>query len=101
MNGAAKFGPVQTRLAGWPLAVIATVFYTTGMGFVWLFAHHDDSETAWLMQDVILALAVLVLLTVLFARWVGMPIYRSGRLGWFGWLALLPAVLSSRRRRGR
>ena len=81
------------RLYGWPLALIAALFYTAGMGVVWLFAEHEYSETARLLQDVVVALGVLVLLTLALARWSGLGIHRSNRLGWYGIVALVPVAL--------
>lgn len=81
------------RINGVALALIAAVIYTAGMGVVWLFAEHDYSETALLLQDVIFALAALVLVIVLLAWWSRLSIHRSRRLGRSGWLALVPVAL--------
>lgn len=83
----------SSRLSAWPLALLAAAFYTAGMAVVWQFAEHDYSETAQLLRDVLLALAVLVLLTIGLAWWSRLTIHRSNRLGWFGLVALLPVLL--------
>ena len=59
------------RLSAWPMALLAAAFYTLGMVAVWQFAEHDYEQTAELLRDVILALAVLVLLALGLAWWSG------------------------------
>ncbi len=81
------------RLSAWPMALLTAAFYTAGMALVWQFAEHDYAETAELLRDVILALAVLVLLTLGLAWWSRLTIHRSNRLGWFGLVALIPVLL--------
>ena len=81
------------RLSAWPMALLAAAFYTLGMVAVWQFAEHDYEQTAELLRDVILALAVLVLLTLGLAWWSRLTIHRSNRLGWFGLVALIPVLL--------
>lgn len=76
------------------LALTTSVFYTAGMGAVWQFAEHDYSQTALLLRDVILALAVLVVLTLGLAWWSRLRIHRSNRLGRYGVLAVLPVLLA-------
>ncbi len=86
--------PVRSpRLGAWPMALAAAAFYTAGMAVVWQFAAHDYDQTAQLLRDVLLVLAVLVLLTLTLAWWSGLTIHRSNRLGWFGFVALLPVLL--------
>lgn len=75
------------------MAIFAAAFYTLGMALVWQFAEHDYNETAQLLRDVILALAVLVLLTLGLAWWSRLTIHRSNRFGWFGLVALIPVLL--------
>ena len=81
------------RLSAWPMALLAAAFYTLGMVAVWQFAEHDYEQTAELLRDVILALAVLVLLALGLAWWSRLTIHRSNRLGWFGMVALIPVLL--------
>lgn len=81
------------RLGAWPMALLAAAFYTLGMAAVWQFANHDYDETAELLRDVILALAVLVLLTLGLAWWSRLTIHRSNRFGSFGLVALIPVLL--------
>lgn len=81
------------RLSGWPMALLMSVIYTAGMAAVWQFARHEYSETALLLRDVIVVLAVLVLITLAVAWWSGLRIHRSGRVGWFGFLAVVPVLL--------
>jgi membrane protease YdiL (CAAX protease family) len=81
------------RLSGWPMALLMSVIYTAGMAGVWQFAEHDYAQTAQLLRDVLIALAVLVLLTLGIGWWSRLRIHRSNRIGWFGMLAVLPVML--------
>ena len=63
---------------------LAAAFYTLGMVAVWQFAEHDYEQTAELLRDVILALAVLVLRAG-FGVGSRLTIHRSNRLAGSAW----------------
>ena len=93
MSTTSRASSAAPRLNGLAAAIGVALFYTIGMGVIWLLTRSDDTDGYPSMRSLLLPLAVLGLLTITLAWWGRTPLQRSSKVGVFGLLGLAIIVL--------